>query len=321
MPNNILRLLQERDSYISGVQMSSVLGITRAAIWKKIMVLRKKGFIIEAMPSKGYRLVKFPDLSEDHIAVNACGLLWKRILYYPSVNSTNEVAMTLSLQNGAESGTVIIADKQEKGRGRIGRQWISPPGVNVYMSIILQPAVKPRDAAVLTMLASVATAKALEKETGQSILLKWPNDLIMSGRKVGGILTEVRADPDKIKAAIIGIGINVNMDKRSFPSEIRRIATSLKAETGIDYSRSSVIIRVLRQFEACYKDFEKNGKRPVLEDMKTRSATLGKRIILADNKEICSGIAEDIDDFGMLHLRMDSGDIRLFSTGDINGID
>jgi BirA family biotin operon repressor/biotin-[acetyl-CoA-carboxylase] ligase len=317
MPSDILRLLQQRDSYISGAEMSSILRITRAAVWKKITILRRKGFIIEAVPSKGYRLVTSPDLSQDDIAVNACGSLWKKILFYPSVDSTNELAMNLSLKDGIESGAVIIADKQEKGRGRLGRQWNSPPGVNVYMSLVLYPRIKPRDAAVLTMLAAVSTAKALEKETGQSVLLKWPNDLLISGRKVGGILTEVRADPDKIKVAVIGIGINVNMDKKTFPSEIRGIATSLKAETGIDYSRSSLIIRILREFETCHENFEKNGKKPVLEEMKTRSATLGKRITLTVDREICTGVAEEIDDLGVLHLRMDSGDKRLFSTGDI----
>ncbi len=321
MPKDILRLLQERDSYVSGAQMSSVLGITRAAIWKKITVLRKKGFIIDAVPSKGYRLAQLPDLSQDYIAANACGSLWRHILYYPSVDSTNDQAMTLSLQDRIESGTVIIADKQHKGKGRLGRTWISPPGMNIYMSMILQPEVKPRDAAALTMLASVATAQALEEETGRSVQLKWPNDLVMSGRKVGGILTEIRADPDKIKGAILGIGINVNMNKRCFPADIQRTATSLKAEAGIHYSRSRVIIRILREFETCYRAFEQNGKKPLLENMKKRSSTLGRRITLVDHTGIYSGVAEDIDDIGMLHLRMNSGTLRLFSTGDTDGID
>jgi BirA family biotin operon repressor/biotin-[acetyl-CoA-carboxylase] ligase len=317
MPGNILRLLQKKDKYVSGEKISSELGITRAAVWKKINMLRLKGFIIEALPSKGYRLIRSPDLSVDEIDAQVRGEYWKKILLYESVDSTNERATSLSIKDGNDSGTVIIADRQEKGRGRLGRTWISPPGVNIYMSIILKPEIEPKDATLLTVLASVACTVALRKTSGIKVSIKWPNDLMFSEKKIGGILTEVRSEPDKIKIAIVGIGINVNIEKKDFPSEIRSIATSIKAETGEFHSRSRLIIQILKEIEGWHMTFKKSGRRVLLKKCRQLSSTIGRKVRVTIGEKTVSGLAEDIDDEGMLILTLQSGGSKRISSGDV----
>src|SRR5574340_1663877 len=194
MPENIIDLLRGNKDYYSGARLSAQLGISRAAVWKRIDSLRKRGFIIEAVPSKGYLLVKSPDLSAEHIKSAVKGGLWQDIFVYKLVSSTNELAMSLAITNGRQSNIVIIADSQEKGKGRLGRQWISPPGKNIYMSIVFKPDLATRDATMLTLLTAVACAHAIKKISGLRVSIKWPNDLIFSARKLGGILTEIRAD-------------------------------------------------------------------------------------------------------------------------------
>lgn len=317
MPENILRLLKGKEDYVSGQEISSELGITRAAVWKKIRTLRNKGFIILASPSKGYKLIQSPDLSIDEIKANVRGAFWKQILFYESVGSTNETATSLSVDNDIEAGTVILSDAQHKGRGRLGREWISPPGVNIYMSIILKPELAPKDSTLLTLLAAVACASALRKTSGLEISIKWPNDLMFFEKKMGGILTEVRFEPDKIKVAVIGIGINVNIESRDFPDGIKTIASSLKAETGIFYSRSKIIILLLEEFEAWYKTLIEKGRGPLLKKWKELSSTIGKQVRVSAGKAVFSGRAEGIDEEGLLIIKMQSGLLRKINAGDV----
>lgn len=317
MPEKILRFLKEKDKFVSGARMSSELGISRAAVWKKIGILRRQGFIIKAVSSRGYKLIRSPDLSADEIALEVQGDFWKRIFVYESVDSTNEVAASLSIRHEIGSGTVIVADTQENGRGRLGRAWISPPGVNIYMSIILKPELQPRDATLLTVLASVACTAALRNTGGLPVSIKWPNDLLVAGKKVGGILTEVRSEPDKIRNAIIGIGINVNIEKNNFPSDIRSIATSVRAETGENFSRSGIIVRILQEFEKRYKLLKRTGRGRLLDEWRRFASTLGQNVRIAMGKEVVSGRAEDIDDEGMLLLRLRSGALKKISSGEI----
>jgi BirA family biotin operon repressor/biotin-[acetyl-CoA-carboxylase] ligase len=318
MPEKILRLLKQEESFVSGALISKELRITRSAVWKKIKALREQGFHIEAVPSKGYRLIKSPDLSKDEVSAHVCGNFWRKVLFYESVDSTNELAASLSLNNEVESGVVIIADRQRRGKGRLDRRWFSPKGVNVYMSFILKPELEPNEAVFMTMAAAVACATALEKTSGQVVSIKWPNDLISSGKKIGGILTEVRSEPDKIKTAVIGIGVNVNSKTRKFPYGLREIATSLKQMTGLNYSRSRIIISILDEFESCYTDLQQYGKEGLLKAYRQLSSTIGTEVNVTVGRETISGYAEDVDDAGLLVLRLPSGDVRKFSTGDIS---
>jgi len=317
MPGNIIDLLKKNKDYYSGTRLSAELGVSRAAVWKKIVSLRKKGFIIEAVPSKGYLLLKYPDLSAEYIKSAVKGGIWKDIFLYDLVSSTNELAMSLAIKNGLQANTVIIADAQEKGKGRLGRIWISPPGRNIYMSIAFKPKLDTRDATMLTLLTAVACANAIKKISGLPVSIKWPNDIILSGKKLGGILTEIRADIDKVNLAVIGIGINVNMGKEDFTEEIRSIATSIKEESGKCCSRNELVIEVLRQIEHFYSMLINLGKYPLLKAWKILSSTLGKSVKVVIGDETLVGLAEDIDDNGMLILKLDSGLRRQISSGDI----
>ena len=317
MPESIIDLIKKNNDYYSGAKISAGLGISRAAVWKKINSLREKGFIIEAVPSKGYRLISFPDLSEEYIRSAVKGGVWKDIFVYDRVNSTNELAMSLAAKDDLLTSIVIIADSQEKGKGRLGRTWISPPGRNIYMSLAFKPVLDTKDATMLTLLTAVACAHAIKKISGLQVRIKWPNDLILSGKKCGGILTEIRADIDKVSLAVIGIGINVNLGKEDFKEGIRSIATSIKKESGKCCSRNELVIEILRQIEHFYGMLMKLGKHPLLNEWKILSSTLGKSVKVVIGDEILIGLAEDIDDNGMLILKLDSGLRRQISSGDV----
>jgi BirA family transcriptional regulator, biotin operon repressor / biotin---[acetyl-CoA-carboxylase] ligase len=317
MPESILNLLKSSDPFVSGEDISARLGITRAAVWKKITALRKKGFIIEAIPSKGYRLVSSPDLARDELLDQTQGELWKELMVYDSVESTNDLAMSLAASGIIASGTVIIADRQTKGKGRLGRTWESPAGLNIYLSIVIQPELEPKNVTMLTIVTAVAGAAALRKTCNVPVSIKWPNDLVIADKKIGGILTEVRADPDRINLAVIGIGINVNMTDKDFPEEIRYSATSVKQETGTVFSRNEIIIQLLREFEYWYGLLITGGRVPLLDAWKKSSSTLGRKVKATIGETSISGIAEDIDDNGMLILKIQSGEKITISAGDL----
>lgn len=316
MAERILKLLRKKGDFVSGEEMSKELGITRAAVWKKINALRKKGYIIQASPAKGYSLLKSPDLSIGDIKILIKGDIGREVFFYESVDSTNTVAAELA-EKGTPEGTVVIADSQEKGRGRLGRFWVSPPHVNIHMSIILRPEIEPKDVTLLTIMSAVACVTALRGVTGLKVTIKWPNDLIVSGKKMGGILTEVKSDPDRIIFAVIGVGINVNMDVDMFPDDIRQIATSVKNETGEMHSRTAIIVEILNELEHWYKILKRTGGKPLLSEWQQLTSTLGRDVRITVGKETFTGIAESIDDEGMLILRLPSGMLKKISAGDL----
>ncbi len=256
------------------------------------------------------------DLSSNAIFSGLSGDFWKKIIHRESINSTNEYALSLSLR-GPESGTVIIAESQARGRGRMGRVWVSPPGSNIYMSAVLKPEIAVRDAAFLTVAAALACAHALRSEAGLNVTIKWPNDLMVCGKKIGGILTEIRSAHDEINFAVIGIGINVNSLSKDFPAELADRATSIKEVTGRHFSRSRIIAQVLNELERWYKKLTGDGSFPLLEEWKRLSCTIGKVVRVTLFSEVISGIAEDVDEEGMLVLRLASGERRRISSGDL----
>ena len=318
MPRSLLRMLVEADNeYVSGQQLSRGLGVTRAAVWKKISVLRDSGFLIDAVPSRGYRLERAPALSAEYLELCLGSTIWKRILSFSSLDSTNETAMSLCAGEGEPEGTVVVADRQKKGRGRRGRTWESPAKTNLYLSMVLRPRILPREAPVLTLLAAVAAASALTDAGAPEVLIKWPNDLLIREKKVGGILTEIRADPESVTCAVIGIGINVNIASKSFPPEISEAATSLMIETGIRFDRNELLLALLRSFDHWYRIFRSSGRYPILDEWRRRSATLGRNVVAAFDSGEIRGVAEDIDDSGMLVLRLPDNTKRLVAAGDI----
>jgi BirA family transcriptional regulator, biotin operon repressor / biotin---[acetyl-CoA-carboxylase] ligase len=317
MSEKIIELLKKTDDFYSGSQISAELGISRAAVWKKIVALRKKGFGIEAVPSRGYLLVSVPDLSADYIRSGITGSLWKEVFVHDRVSSTNELAMSMAAKDGERPDSVIIADSQERGKGRLGRVWQSPAGKNIHLSLLLRPNLAPRDATMLTLLSAVASASAIKNISGLPVAIKWPNDLILSEKKVGGILTEIRADIDKVSLAVIGIGINVNTDKEDFAGGIDLIATSMKEETGKRFSRNELIIEILKEFDRLYSRFKTEGKAPLLQEWKTLSSTIGKKVKVSIADDILYGVAEGIDEDGMLILKLPSGILKRISAGDV----
>ncbi|KAF0182084.1 MAG: BirA family transcriptional regulator biotin operon repressor / biotin-acetyl-CoA-carboxylase ligase [Nitrospirae bacterium] len=316
---DILSLLKKRTSFVSGAEIATTLGITRAAVWKRISRLRKEGYSIEALPAKGYRLAGVPEFSVKE-ALSSLGQLKTfsadNILFYPALASTNATAVEIA-GTGCPDGTVVVADAQSAGRGRMARIWNSPPGVNIYMSIVLRPAIAVRDAAVLTLLTGVACAKALHHCSGTEISLKWPNDLLIGNRKVGGILTELRADPDRIQFAVIGIGINVNYHKEHMPRDISEIATSLAHESRMRFSRTEVFATVILQMDKWLNIFENHGKKPVLDEWLTLSSTIGKKVTISTHRGTLHGLAEALDDEGFLLVRVDDGSLQHIHTGDV----
>lgn len=243
------------------------------------------------------------------------GCIGKKILFYQTVDSTNTLAADLA--DNAEEGTVIIADSQKKGKGRLGRLWVSPSKSNIYMSIILKPRLDTQDATLLTLMSAVACAKALKDLTGLKVFIKWPNDLMLSNKKVGGILTEIKIEKGKILNAIVGIGININIDVKEFPLNLRKIATSLKYETGRAYSRTDIIAGVLNEIDTWYQILQEAGSMPIFSEWKQLSFFLGTEVIVTLNKKILKGIAESIDEKGMLLLRLESGQLKRISSGDL----
>lgn len=251
----------------------------------------------------------------EDIKAKITGDIGQEIFFYEKVGSTNTIAFDLAEK--AKEGAVVIADSQEKGRGRLGRTWISPPGVNIYMSIILRPEIEPKDMTLITIMASVACATALRRATGLDISIKWPNDLMASDKKLGGILTELKTDQRRILFTIIGIGINVNIEVTEFPEDVREIATSVKNETGKPYARENIIAEILNEMNKWYMILNTMEKETLLSEWQRLTSTLGRDVMVIVGQETYTGLAEAIDDEGMLILRLPSGELKRVSSGDL----
>lgn len=244
------------------------------------------------------------------------GEIGRNIVSLGIVESTNSLAMELA-EKGASHGTVVIADSQTKGRGRMGRPWISPSGGNIYMSVILTHPMDLKEATFLTILAGVACCGALRNATGLPVEIKWPNDLMVSHKKLGGILTELKSCGREMLYAIIGIGINVNIALEDFPPEVRKIATSIKDEKGKTESRTFLIAEILNELDRWYHVFAQQGKNSLLNEWRKLTSMMGKPVQVTMGEEIISGLAHDIDEGGMLIVRLPSGALKRISFGDL----
>ena len=315
MLTKIVRSLKAHEGYLSGEDISRSLDISRAAIWKYMDQLREQGYEIEAFPHRGYRLVSSPDcLLRSEVQ---CGLGTRKfgcdVHHYDSLASTMDEAFCLGLA-GAPEGAVVVAETQTKGRGRMGRSWSSPKGRGIYFSLILRPKLPPSQAAMLTLVAAVAVSESVEKIIPRvKARIKWPNDLLVAGKKLCGILTELRAETDRVQFVVVGVGINVNTAATQLLPE----ATSLRAETSGVCSRIILFQEILRNFEKRYLAFLKNGPSAVVADWKERSATLGCKVRFVDRGDNRVGVAEDLADDGGLLIRMPDGKIIKRVAGDI----
>lgn len=311
----ILALLYAADNaLISGQELSRRLAISRAAVWKQITGLRKLGYAITAEPARGYQLCSSPD--NLHAAALSHLLssrrMGKRIIFLQETVSTNAVAFRLA-EEGAAEGTVVIAEQQTGGKGRLGRVWTSPAGVNLYCSIILRPPIQPVAAPQLTFLSVIAVARAVEKLSRVHTRIKWPNDLLINGRKVAGLLNEMNAETDKVNFVILGIGVNLNMRAEQFPEGMRHPATSLFLESGVKVDRTAFARVLLQELDNIYAVFLEEGYSQARTEWLERSNLTGTTVTVTDNGCVRTGRVTGISEYGALLL--DSGEQIL--SGDV----
>ncbi|MBZ0167119.1 MAG: biotin--[acetyl-CoA-carboxylase] ligase [Candidatus Omnitrophica bacterium] len=310
MKDSIIHYLKQADGYLSGEDISRQLHMSRAGIWKNIEELRKDGYEIIAVPHLGYKLTGKPDLMLPREVLYGLNteVMGRRVIHHPAIASTMDHAFQLGVENEPE-GTVVCAETQTRGRGRMERRWTSPKGKGLYFSLILRPALLPTDAAKMTLFSAVAVCEALRVQTGLDVHIKWPNDLLINRKKVAGILTELSAEMDRVRFIVIGLGLNVNTAKRQLPSS----ATSLKLELGTSVSRVEVMQAILRRLDAWYAVFAQQGFVPVIRRWRELSSTLGQEIRIGN----ITGTAVDLDEHGGLIVQDENGKRVRCMTGDV----
>ncbi|MGG3736984.1 biotin--[acetyl-CoA-carboxylase] ligase [Aeribacillus pallidus] len=304
--------------FLSGQTLAKILGCSRTAVWKHIEELRKEGYQLEAVRKKGYRIVQAPDkVTENEIQF---GLQTKRlgqtIYYEESVESTQQIAHRLSYE-GYPEGTLVISEEQVAGRGRMTRSWYSPKYTGIWMSLILRPNLPPQKAPQFTLIAAVAISQAIEEISGIEAEIKWPNDILIRGKKVTGILTELQADADKIHSIIIGMGVNVNQSSTDFAADIKPIATSIAIEAKKKIPRAQLVRRILEKLEIYYDLYMEEGFRPIKLMWESRAVSIGKNIIARTINGTIEGKALGITDEGILQLEDAQGIIHHIYSADI----
>jgi len=319
VPADLLRLLRATGGVVSGEQLSRELGVSRTAVWKKIARLRLSGYRIDAIPSQGYYLAAEPDLLDVGLLRAELGetcLVGCRLVCCKETGSTNTDAFRIA-EAGAPEGTVVVADRQTVGKGRLGRRWESPAGVNLYCSVILRPAIPPYEAPQLTFLSAVATARAIQEITGLQPSIKWPNDLLLNGRKVAGLLNEMNAETDRVGFVILGIGVNLNMRADQFPDDLRTPATSLALEAGSAVSRQAFTISLLHQLDLEYTRFLQHGFGPVREEWACYCNAYGREVQVDVGTVRLKGPFAGVDQDGALLLRLPDGSHERILSGDV----
>ncbi|HSP20358.1 MAG TPA: biotin--[acetyl-CoA-carboxylase] ligase [Myxococcaceae bacterium] len=306
-------LVDSGTDYASGEALSGKLGLSRTAVWKVVNVLRDRGYAIEAVPSRGYRLIRVPDrlTALEILPLLETGDLGRTVHAFDSLPSTSELAFRLAAE-GAEHGELILAETQTAGRGRRGRSWASPPGKNLYASLVLRPELPPQRAPELTLLAAVAVAEALRGE-GVEASIKWPNDLQVGGKKIAGILTELSAESDQVHFVVLGIGVNLNAEPSDFPPDVSRLATSVLRVLGRRVDRAAFVARLLKLLEQWLAIHETDGFGPVRARWRALSSTLGLEVLVKSERRELRGVAEDIDTDGALLLRTEDGMERVLA--------
>ncbi|HEY5043590.1 MAG TPA: biotin--[acetyl-CoA-carboxylase] ligase [Verrucomicrobiae bacterium] len=315
----ILSALRANPDGVSGAQLAEQLEISRAAVWSRIEELRQVGFVIEAGPHFGYRLVDEPDalLADDLLArLGKTKVVGRDIRVFEQTTSTNDVMEKLA-RDGVKEGVVVFAESQTKGRGRLGRKWMSPIRKGLWFSVLLRPDLRPQETTQLTVASAAALRRAIKSVTGLSADIKWPNDLLIGGKKVVGILTEMSAELDRVRHVILGIGVDVNQSVTEFPAELRKTATSLKIETGGEISRAELAVEILRELDLDYARIC-GGKFPQLADeWESGCATIGRNISVQMGVRTIRGCAESLDDDGALLVRTEHGHLERIIGGDV----
>lgn len=302
---------------VSGTRIAREIGVTRFAVWRWVEKLRALGVKVKGHPRTGYQIEKVPDILVPKLLKRR--LLQtpfaKRIHHFFKIGSTNTVAIELG-EEGEPHGAVIVAEEQTEGRGRLGRAWHSEKSSGIYMTVLLRPPITPSEAPLMTMLAGLAARDAVAEQTGLSADLRWPNDLLLHGKKLGGILTEMHAEPDRVSFLIIGIGINVNHLR--MPAELEPIATSLRIETGRSYSRLELLVKLLRHLDSYYNRFLAEGAAPIVARFtEVSSFASGKRVRITTASETYVGTTAGLETNGLLRVARDDGRTQIVISGDV----
>jgi BirA family biotin operon repressor/biotin-[acetyl-CoA-carboxylase] ligase len=315
----LLYLKEKQGDWVSGELISNNLLVSRSAIWKHISNLKKEGYVIESAPKKGYLLSKASDpITADEIREGLCTKVFgkKNIIYLKETDSTNTRAKELAAQ-GAPEGTLVIAEKQTKGRGRRGRNWFSPSGGGIYCSLILRPAMPPGETPRMTLMTAVVVAETLISLVKLKLRIKWPNDILVNRKKLAGILTEISADMDSVNYIIVGLGLNVNNLFENSPQDIKKSATSILIETGNRVPRLKFIQNYLKLHEQYYDMFKKNNFEPIMNRWRELADIIGKQIKVDVIGKTHIGEVMDVDNDGVLILKDDQGRLQRIFSGDV----
>jgi BirA family biotin operon repressor/biotin-[acetyl-CoA-carboxylase] ligase len=308
---------EKKGEWVSGELVSNEFSVSRAAIWKHVRKLKKDGYLIESSPKKGYFFAHDSDLIlpneiRDGLATSVFGQ--RDIEYCKTLGSTNVRAKELA-ERGTAEGTLIIAEVQTEGRGRRGRSWLSPAGHGIYATLVLRPTMSPAGAPRITLMTAVAVAEAILSLSELDVKIKWPNDIMVKGKKLAGILTEISTEMDSINYIVVGLGLNVNTP--DFPRELEKRATSMLIETGKNFSRIKLLRAYLEQFEKYYKLFTSNHFRLIMRRWKELTEIIGREIIVDVIGQSHSGKVIDIDDDGVLIIEDGNGVIHRIFSGDV----
>lgn len=318
MKANILSMLKESQSYVSGQEMCNALGVSRTAVWKVMNQLKEEGYVIEAVSNKGYSLTYRPNTITDYEVKSTLGNLdlIDEVLYYETIDSTNIVAKQLA-NAGEDRNLLLLAEEQTAGRGRRGRAWSSPKGSGIWMSLLLHPQIAPEHASMITLVSALALVKGIEQAAGIRAQIKWPNDIIVNGKKVCGILTEMNSELDYIHYVVLGMGINANT--KEFPEELRSIATSLYMEGGKEVDRAGLVAEVMKQFSSYYHRFlqteDLSGLREEYEEYLVHKDQM---IRIINGQDSMEGYALGIGEDGSLTVRLLDETITQIISGEIS---
>lgn len=317
MKAEILTILKDTDGYVSGQELCERFGVSRTAVWKAMNQLKKEGYEIESVQNKGYHLVKTPDILSKNELVSIRKTKWvgTEICYFDVTDSTNTQAKSLG-EGDAPNGTLVVAGKQESGRGRRGRSFESPAGTGIFMTLLLRPEIEPQNASMLTLVSALAVAKGIEHMVDLPVQIKWPNDIVINGKKVCGILTEMSAQMDYVNYIVIGIGINVGNEE--FQEEIKDVATSIYLESGKHVNRAMLIEKIWEEFEDYYELYEKTQDlSSLVKEYDSYLVNRGQKVRVLDPKEPYEGKAMGITDRG--ELIVDTWEARrLVSAGEVS---
>jgi BirA family biotin operon repressor/biotin-[acetyl-CoA-carboxylase] ligase len=305
--------------YVSGNDLAERLHVSRAAIWARVEELRHLGYEIEATPHQGYRLINTPDvlLADDLLArLGRTRVIGRDIRVFQQTTSTNDVVEKLA-RDGVKEGVVVFAEAQTRGRGRLGRTWLSPARKGLWFSVLLRPPLRPGAITQVTIAAATALVRAIRRHTGLVAEIKWPNDVLVQGRKVAGVLTELSAELDRVHHVVLGIGVDVNVAAGEFPAELRRTATSLQIETKQPVDRAALAVEVLRALDDDYQRLRRGEFGAVAAEWERACSTLGRDVLIRVGDREVRGRAESLDPDGALLVRTEHGYLERIIGGDV----